>query len=128
AKASAGWGLAQLQPDEDFLVREHNHGPFDSEYVSLTWAAARMLHCPGTADAQARFDERWVNYYSGPNNFRTLSYKLAFGMPSGYFRDKIVFIGGRPQTGLLRERKDQFRSPYTTWFTNPVFVAAVDVQ
>src|SRR5439155_1157542 len=56
------------------------------------------------------------------------SYMLVFDKPPGFFRDKIVFVGGRPQTGLLRERKDQFRSPYTTWFTNPVFVPAVDVH
>ena len=126
--AAAGWGIAQLQPDEDFLVREHNHGPPDSDTVSLTWAAARMLRLPVAVDDQARFRERWVNYYSGPDNFHGLSYKLALDKPPGFFRDKIVFIGGRPQTGLLRERKDQFRSPYTTWYTNPVFVPAMDVH
>ena len=46
AQAAAGWGLAQLQPDEDFLVREHNHGPPDSDFVSMTWAAAQVLHLP----------------------------------------------------------------------------------
>ena len=128
AEAAAGWGLAQLQPDEDFLVREHNHGPADSDFVSLTWAAARMLHLPVAADDRERFRERWVNYYNGPANFDGLSYKLAFDKPPGFFRDKVVFIGGSPQTGLLRERKDQFRSPYTTWYSNPVFTPAVDVH
>ncbi len=128
AQAAAGWGLAQLQPDEDFLVREHNHGPPDSDFVSLTWAAARMLQVPAAAKNEARFSERWVNYYTGPANFDGLSYKLAFDKPPGFFREKIIFIGGRPQTGLLRERKDQFRSPYTTWYTDPVFVPAVDVH
>src|SRR5439155_8911257 len=126
--AAAGWGLAQLQPDEDFLVREHNHGPSDSDLVSLTWAAARLLRLPIGAKDATRYHERWVNYYSGPDNFQSLSYKLAFDKPAGYFRDKIVFVGGRPQTGLLRERKDQFRSPYTTWYSNPVFEPAVDVH
>ena len=127
-EAAAGWGLAQLQPDEDFLVREHNHGPPDNDFVSLTWAAARMLHLPVAAADQERFRERWVNYYNSPANFVGMSYKLAFDKPPAYFRNKIVFIGGRPQTGGLRERKDQFRSPYTTWYTNPVFIPAMDVH
>ena len=128
AAAAAGWGIAQLQPDEDFLVREHNHGPADTDYVSLAWATARLLRLPVTANDQNRFRERWINYYNGPANFEGLSYKLAFSKPAGFFRDKVVFIGGRPQTGLLRERKDQFRSPYTTWYSNPVFTPAVDVH
>ena len=128
AEAAAGWGVAQLQPDEDFLVREHNHGPQDEDFVSLTWAAARLLHLPVTANDAARFRERWINYYGSPNNFDGLSYQLVFDKPPGYFHDKIIFVGGRPQTGLLRERKDQFRSPYTTWYTNPVFIPAVDVH
>ncbi len=128
AEAAADWGLAQLQPDEDFLVREHNHGPADSDFVSLSWAAARMMRLPAVANDGERFHERWVNYYNGPANFEGLSYKLAFDMPPGFFRDKVVFVGGSPQTGLLRERKDQFRSPYTTWYSNPVFTPAVDVH
>ena len=128
SEAAAGWGLAQLQPDEDFLVREHNHGPADGDFVSLTWAAARMMRLPAAAQDGDRFHERWVNYYDGPSNFEGLSYKLVFDKPAGFFRDKVVIIGGRPQTGLLRERKDQFRSPYTTWYSNPVFTPAVDVH
>ena len=127
-EAAAGWGIAQLQPDEDFLVREHNHGPRNEEFVSMTWAAARMLHLPAAENSAARFQERWINYYNGPDNFQGMSYKLARDKPPGFFHDKIVFIGGSPQTGLLRERKDQFRSPYTTWYSNPVFTPAVDVH
>ena len=127
-EAAAGWGIAQLQPDEDFLVREHNHGPRGEQYASLTWAAARMLHLPVAANDANRFQERWINYYNGPDNFQGLSYKLAFAKPPGFYHDKIVFIGGSPQTGQLRERKDQFRSPYTTWYSNPVFTPAVDVH
>jgi PAS domain S-box-containing protein len=128
AEAAAGWGIAQLQPDEDFLVREHNHGPRGEKYTSMTWAAAKLLHLPAAANDAERFQERWINYYTGPDNFQGLSYKLAFDKPAGFYRDKIIFIGGSPQTGLLRERKDQFRSPYTTWYSNPVFTPAVDVH
>ena len=128
AEASAGWGIAQLQPDEDFLVREHNHGPRDKPFTSMTWAAARLLRLPAAASNQDRFRERWINYYGGPDNFPSMSYKLAFDKPAGFFKNKIVFVGGRPQTGMLRERKDQFRSPYTTWYSDPVFIPAVDVH
>ncbi len=128
AEAAAGWGLAQLVPDEDYLVREHNHGPPDSDFVSLTWAAAQMMHLPVAAQNTERYRERWINYYDGPASFIGLSYKLARDKPPGFFRDKVVFVGGSPQTGLLGERKDQFRSPYTTWYSNPVFVPAVNVH
>ena len=128
AEAAAGWGIAQLQPDEDFLVRQHNHGPPDENFVSLTWAVARRLQLPVAANDAARFQERWINYYRSPDNFQSFSYKLAFDKPPGFYRDKIIFIGGSPQTGLLRDRKDQFRSPYTTWYSNPVFTPAVDVH
>ncbi len=127
-EAAAGWGLAQLQPDLDYLVREHNHGPRGETFTSMTWAAAKMLHLPVAANDKARFQERWINYYNGPDNFQGLSYKLAFDKPPGFYHDKIIFIGGSPQTGLLRDRKDQFRSPYTTWYSNPVFTPAVDVH
>lgn len=127
-EAAAGWGLAQLQPDLDYLVREHNHGPRGETFTSMTWAASKLLHLPATANDAARFQERWINYYNGPDNFQGLSYKLAFDKPPGFYRDKIIFIGGSPQTGLLRDRKDQFRSPYTTWYSNPVFTPAVDVH
>src|SRR5437773_2063831 len=86
AQAAAGWGLAQLQPDEDFLVREHNHGPPASDFVSLTWAAARVLHLPAAVKNDARFRERWVNYYRGPANFEGLSYMYVFDKPPGFFR------------------------------------------
>ncbi len=127
-EAAAGWGLAQLQPDLDYLVREHNHGPRGETFTSMTWAAAKLLHLPVAPNDAARFQERWINYYNGPDNFQGLSYKLAFDKPPGFYHNKIVFIGGSPQTGLLRERKDQFRSPYTTWYSNPVFTPAVDVH
>ena len=101
--AAAGWGMAQLQPDEDFLVREHNHGPSDQKFASMTWTAARLMHLPAAAQNEGRFNERWINYYSGPDNFPSVSYKVALDQPPGFYKDKVVFIGGRPQTGIDRK-------------------------
>ncbi len=127
-KAAASWGFSQLQPDEDFLVREHRHAMAGSEAVSLTWAAGQLLKLPATQKSEARFTERWINYYGQPGTIPSISYRMAFEMPTNYFRNKVVFIGGHPSTALLRERRDEFRNPYATWFQEPVFMPAVEVH
>jgi two-component system cell cycle sensor histidine kinase/response regulator CckA len=127
-EAGAHWGLSGLHPDEDFVVREHWHGLPERDYVSLSWAAARMLGLSAAHDTNSLQLERWVNYYGGASSLSGISYKLALKESPGFFRDKIVFIGARPMTGLLRERRDEWRSPYTTWYKAPVFYPAVDVH
>ena len=88
-RAAAAWGLAQVQPDPDFIVRQHYHGPVTENYPSMSWAAAQVAGLPVTRPAGARTRERWVNYYGGPETVPGVSYSQALfpdGVPPGFFR------------------------------------------
>ena len=131
-QAAAGtWGLAQMQPDSDFLVRQHYHGPVGENYPSLGWAAATLVGLPVTRTAGARTAERWVNYYGGPETLPSVSYSQALypdGVPPDFFRNKFVIIGARPMAGSFIERRDEVRSSFTTWSDRFIFMPAVEVH
>jgi PAS domain S-box-containing protein len=127
-EAAAGWGLAQVQPDDDLVVRQHYHGPTDQDLASLSWTAATLAGAATVRDRRGQFSERWVNYYGGPDTVPHLSYRLVAQMRPGFFRDKVVLVGGRPKTGLTEERKDEFRSPLTAWGEPGQFMPAAEVQ
>lgn len=127
-KAAAGCGFSQLQTDEDFLIREHKHAMPDTPYASLAWATAEKLELKSFHNLSDRRTERWMNYYGRPGVIDRISYKMALDAPKGFFQNKIVFVGGRPTTGLLGDRKDEFRSPYAPRFREPTFMPAVEVH
>ena len=120
--------MTQLQPDEDFAIREHYHGEADHDYVSISWAVAQLLELPLTHDPKQRLTERWYNYYGPPDTIPHLSYALARTVPDHVFRDKIVLIGARPMAGSYHERRDEFRSPYSSWYRDPQFMPAVEIH
>jgi len=125
-EAASGWGLPQLQPDDDFIVRQHYHGPRDRDWASLTWAAYRLARPEAPEDPSARWGERWVRYYGQP--IPNISYRWAGQAEPGHFRDKIVLIGARPMTGYTGERKDEFRSPFSWGFAPSQFIPAVEIH
>lgn len=125
---AAAWGLAQLEPEEDFMIREHYHGPPDQSFPSMTWAAARLLGMGFTEQPEARSRERWINYYGPPTTIPHISYSHALEMPPGYYRNKLIFIGARPIASTFIERRDELRNPYFVWNENFVFSPAVEVQ
>ena len=129
--AAAAWGLAQLQPDSDFLVRQHYHGPAGENYPSMGWAAAKLAGLPVTRVPEGRTAERWVNYYGGPETVPSVSYSQALypeGVPPGFFRNKFVVVGARPMSGNFNERRDELRSSFTTWSDRFIFMPAVEVH
>ena len=128
--AAAGWGIAALDRDEDWIVREHWHGNTDTEPQSLVWAAAETLNLDVVNAPGAYRRERWLNYYDRPGAVPGRSYKDAFDplLPRGYFSNKVVIVGARSTLLNFGERRDEYRTPYTTWFKQPVFYPAVDVH
>ncbi|MBN2505849.1 MAG: CHASE2 domain-containing protein [Verrucomicrobia bacterium] len=130
-RVAAGWGLAQLQPDPDFIVRQHYHGPPLEDYPSLTWQAACVAGLPVTRPRAARLRERWINYYGGPEAVPSVSYSQVLypdGVPPGFFRGKHVLVGARPISGSFIERRDELRSSYSTWSDRFVFMPAVEIH
>lgn len=112
-EAAMGWGLATALRDGDYGVRELLPGT--NGYPSLSWAAARLLGATNLPDKLIDFPQAWLNYY-GPPETTFLSYNLEDvvsdgGVPLTEFSNKVVFIGGRPSAGALRESRDAFGTP-----------------
>src|SRR5690606_37394059 len=125
----AGWGTTQLRPDSDFVVRQHFHSDQLDSHPSLTWKAASLLGATEKAGSIDPVQERWIKYYGGPETIPNVSYRhaLSAGMlRSGFFRDKIVFVGARPKTGLINERRDELRRPHSVAGRDFLFMPAVE--
>lgn len=113
ATNSAGWGLADVEPDADRTVRRLFAGT--ENHASLAWTAASVLHAPVTQHPDQRLQERWINYLGPPQTIPSISYSDAMETPSGYFKDRIVFVGGRPKTRFVGDEVDEFSTPFTRW-------------
>ena len=115
-KAAAGWGILAFDPvDPDYGVREIFLGT--SLIPSATWKAAEVLGAGITRESRETAVKYWVNYYGPRDTFRSINFAQALdpeGLPPGYFKDKIVFIGGRSTVGSLALGRDEFATPYST--------------
>jgi two-component system, cell cycle sensor histidine kinase and response regulator CckA len=124
--AAAGWGMASLKADNDFVVRRYFPG-FSPDEPSLTAATARLAG----VSAENISGAQWIRYYGPPLVIPHVSYSSALRsneIGDDFFRGKIIFIGARPMAGTFLERKDQFRSPLANWSDNELFMPAVEVQ
>lgn len=128
---AASWGFDQFKADQDFIVRKHLHvppNPNDDNFSSMTWEAANLVSPPGTLKPEERSVERWFNYYGPPGTIPGVSLYLALATndycPSGFFSNKVVFVGGGVQTHFSGERKDEYRTPYT----KNQFIPGMEVQ
>jgi len=116
------WGVSWTLPgpkgEEDGVVRLHPRGRDPDP--SLPWVAAQLV-AVHARDANARHDrERWVRHYGPSGVLPRVSYWQATNEAPGFYRDKTVFIGGRPGTGFVGEASDQFRTPWSRWNGTPV--------
>ncbi len=129
--AAAGTGMAQIQPDDDFLARQHYHTDQFDGHSSLVWVAATQT-TQGTAISPGDpLRERWIRYYGKPEAVPSISYRNALtgeSRPEGSFRDKIVLIGARPMTTSYIERRDELRSPFSGPKDDFVFMPNVEVH
>ena len=128
ARATSGWGVDSLWIDDDFVVR-HHLPPFGNEQIpSLSLAAARLIGATNTINN----GNLWIRYYGPALTIPQVSYYEALepsALPSGFFRDKIVFIGGRPIEGLPNAQRDEFRSPFRgAWSSKEFFIPGVEVH
>jgi len=123
-EAAAAWGVVQIPHAAGFVIREHADFAIHQQSLgaenlqSLAWAAAQLVGAEGTRMGSPGAAQRWLNYYGPPGTFEGRSYHQALyedGVPPGFFRDKVVFIGQRLLTGFPGEGKDEFGTVYTRW-------------
>lgn len=114
-KAAAGWGIMVFKPvDADYAVRQLFPGT--SDIPSGTWKAAELLGAESTREPREALVQRWINYYGPKNTFSSVNLAQALdpeGVRPGFFKDKIVMIGGRSAVGYLAAGRDEFGTPYS---------------
>jgi adenylate cyclase len=114
-KAAAGWGIMVFRPvDADYAVRQLFPGT--SDIPSGTWKAAEVLGAPAAREPRESVVQRWINYYGPKNTFSSVNLAQALdpqGVPPGYFKDKVVMIGGRSAVSYLAAGRDEFGTPYS---------------
>jgi CHASE2 domain-containing sensor protein len=113
-KAAAGCGVGHADPDTLQMARRHwpFFAPGAGDFRSLGWVAAVI----SGARLDPALEEQWLRYYGENGAWEAISYHLALAKPPGFFRGKIVFIGGSPEKSDpgFREQ-DKFLTPYTLW-------------
>jgi len=109
-EAAAGWGIAEFDMADSGPGRVARRYYETDHHPSLFRAAATVAGM-----RSARQGDRWLNYYGPAITLPNLSFTEVPAQPSGYFRDKFVFVGARPTTLRAKDEADQFRTPYTLW-------------
>jgi adenylate cyclase len=114
-RKTAGWGLLAFRPiDADYGVRHLFTGT--ESIPTATWRAAELLNAPVTSGPRETAEPRWMNYYGPADTFASVNFAKALepdGVPPGFFKDKIVLVGGRSLLGYLTAKRDEFRTPYS---------------
>lgn len=127
-QAAVGWGLLLLNPiDPDYAVRQFISGTED--LATASWIAAGKMGGAIAHTKEPRLLPRWLNYYGPPETYPSVSFHQALyadGVKPGYFKDKFVFIGGRPVTNDIALGHDEFANPYSRW--GNVFMTGLEVH
>jgi adenylate cyclase len=120
--AAVGWGNANLLSDPDYGVRRFFPNLDNlSGQTNIAWLPWSVASHAGGTEPQAPPQspgERWLNYYGPPGTIPGVSYFLALlpeGVPRGFFKDKIVFVGAQLSADFSGKGKDEFRTPYAYW-------------
>jgi adenylate cyclase len=127
-RAAAAWGLLTFRPiDSDLGVRYLYTGT--ETIPTATWRMAQILGAD-LRDSE-RIEPRWINYYGPANGFLSLPYDRVLspdGVPAGFFKDKVVFVGGggRAEMATLGMGKDYFRQPSTLF--DPHYVPGAEIH
>jgi adenylate cyclase len=75
-----------------------------------------VLGAPVTREPRESQVQRWINYYGPRNTFSSVNLAQALdpqGVPPGFFKDKIVMVGGRPAVSYLAVSREEFGTPYS---------------
>jgi len=109
-------GLVKVRWDSDGILREF---PLErTNAPSFPVAAAEAVGL--TARSLTPNQNRYVAYYGDQGTLVWNSYQFAYNSGPGYFKDKIVFIGGKPTIVTLGETTDFFSTPFSRWGGAPM--------
>ena len=114
-KAAAGYGILAFKPvDPDYGVRQMYLGT--TLVPAATWRAAEVLGAKVMQQSREKIGLLWINFYGPRDSFSSVNIAQALdpeGIPPGYFKDRIVMVGGRSAIGYLGIGKDEFATPYS---------------
>ncbi|MBI3851441.1 MAG: adenylate/guanylate cyclase domain-containing protein [Verrucomicrobia bacterium] len=131
SEAAAELGSAETNPDDDLVIRKHVPMSGDDLLPTLSWAAAKLIGAEVAKDEKNRFQERWMNYYGPPATIPNVSFYRAIlpgDLPSGFFSNKVVFVGARLLTKFSGDRKDEYPTPYSSLSPKNPFMPGVEIQ
>ncbi len=116
--AADDFGLVAFVHDEGFTVRELATGSRDEP--SLAWKAAVALGAK--LDEGRRLETHWINYAGPPPDpddrdavpaIRSCTARNVLdGAEPGFFRDKVIVVGGKPGIVGAAAGKDLFSTPF----------------
>jgi adenylate cyclase len=132
--AAATIGSAEMNPDDDLVLRQHLPMSRDDQIDSLSWAAATIAGAAITKGGQNRYEPRWLGYYGPATTIPNVSFYRAVltnspdCVPAGFFSNKVVFVGAHLLTKFSGERKDEFPTPHSRWAGEYPFMPGVELQ
>jgi adenylate cyclase len=121
-ESASDLGSSTLLPDEGEYIRRYNPtlpGKLLGDATnSEAWVTAVLLQPSFIESNNLKTHSFWLNYYAPEIAMPSVSFYKAIanhdpGVPAGYFRNKVVFVGARIQTHLATERKDEYSTPFS---------------
>jgi adenylate cyclase len=115
--AARAWGLAgPISLDPDDAVRRIDVPRIEEELAH--WKVAELVGARVTKQPGMRRTLRWLNYYGPAFTIPWCTfYEAVHDQPAGFFRDKIVCIGGKSSPAGRKFGQDEFGFPYSRWGT-----------
>ena len=132
--ASKKIGYDTTFPDGDGIIRKYlpvktNLG---ETIGSEGWVGAEIAGASLPKEDSFKSNPFYLNYY-GPSGtipevsyFKTLTDDAA--VPPGFFKDKVVFVGGKTQTQAWNERRDQYPTPFSSISLNMPFSPGAEIH
>jgi adenylate cyclase len=122
-------GIVEVARESDDAVRQFHPLSWGAELRPLSAEAARLVSLGGTSESVRRNAVLYINHYGQGGRLPRVSFYKAVTpgeLPAGYFRDKVVFIGGQRSADFSGATRESFSSPWTG--DSGVFTAGVELH
>ncbi|MCX6894827.1 MAG: CHASE2 domain-containing protein [Verrucomicrobia bacterium] len=134
SEVAADLGSAEVNPDDDLVMRKHVPSSPDDPVAGESWVMAKLIGAEVTKNPANSDRERWRNFY-GPaatlpnvSFYRTVMTNITNPLPPGYFSNKVVFVGARLLTKFGGQRKDEFPTPHSRWTKQVSFMPGAEIH